>query len=125
MNSHHGAVFFATEVQRDAHKSVILFNTQLEMILNLSDFIQLLDLNPAWPDSPQVGTYLASDQIRVVQTQLYIFYSSPFMHCVRCLLLGKICRAVEFDPYQNKLRCTVLAVLSSRDIQPLTEAMLC
>lgn len=105
--------------------SVILFCMQLAFTLNLSAFIHLLDLNSAWPDSPQVGTHPVSHQIPGVQTQLYIFYSSPFMHCVLCLLLGKICRAVEFDPHQNKLRCTVLAALSSRDIQPLTEAMLC
>lgn len=126
MKSHHGAVFFAAQLYSGAEMhiwSVILL--QLAIILNLSDFIHLLDSNPAWPDSPQVGAYPVSHQIPGVQTQLYIFYSPPFMHCVLRLLLGKICRAVEFDPHQNKLRCTVLAVLSSRDIQPLTEAMWC
>lgn len=75
--------------------------------------------------TPHRDAYLVSDWIPVVQTQLYISYSSPFMRCVLCLLLGKICRAGEFDPSQNKLRCTVLAVLSSRAIQQLREAMLC
>lgn len=85
--------------------------------------------HPAWPDSPQIVywyRYPGSDLILVVQTWLYyISYSSPFIQCVLRLLLGKICKAVEFDPSQNKLRCTVLAVLSSRAIQQLEEAMLC
>lgn len=55
---------------------------RLAIILNLSDFIHTLDLNPAWPDSPQAGTYPVSHQIPVILTQLYIFYSSPFMPCV-------------------------------------------
>lgn len=60
-----------------------------------------------------------SDWTLVVQTQLYcISYSSPFIHCaVLRLLLAKICKAVEFDLFQNKLRCTVLAALSSRAVQ--------
>lgn len=84
---------------------------------------------PVWPDSPQIVCryiYPSSVWILVVQTQLYyISHSSPFIHCVLRLLLGKICKAVESDPSQNKLRCTVLAALSSRAIQPLGEAMLC
>lgn len=83
--------------------------------------------HPAWPDSPQiVYRYPGSHWILVVQTRLYyISYSSPFIHRVLRLLLGEICKAVEFDPSQNKLRCTVLAALSSRAIQQLGEAMLC
>lgn len=85
--------------------------------------------HPAWPDSLQIVywyRYPGSDLILVVQTWLYyISYSFPFIHCVPSLLLGKICKAVEFDPSQNKLRCTVLAALSSRAIQQLREAMLC
>lgn len=84
---------------------------------------------PAWPDSLQIVyrcRYPGSDWILVVQTQLYyISYSSPFIHCVLHLLLGKICKAVEFDPSRKKLRCTVLAGFSSRAIQQLEEAMLC
>lgn len=103
----------------------VLPDVQPVIILNLIDLhrIQL------GPDSPQIVyryRYPGSDWILVVQTQLcYISYSSPFIHCVFRLLLGKICKAVEFDPSQNKLRCTVLAVLSSRAIQQLGEAMLC
>lgn len=85
--------------------------------------------HPAQPDSPQVVygyRYPGSGWILVVQTRLYyISYRSPFIHCVLRPLLAKICKAVEFDPSQNKLRCTVLAVLSSRAIQQLGEAMLC
>ena len=82
---------------------------------------------PARPDSPQIvygHRYPGSDWTLVVPTQLYyISHTSPFIHCVLRLLLGKICKAVEFDPFQNKLRCTVLAALSSRSIQQLGGAM--
>ena len=84
----------------------------------------------ASPDSPQIVDryrYPGFDWILVAQTRLYyISYSSPYLFTVcLLLLLGEICKAVEFDPSQNKLRCTVLAALSSRAIQRHGEAMLC
>lgn len=106
-------------------RSAILFDMQSVIIRNLDELFQPFDLYPARPDSPQTDAYLGSNWIPVVQTQLCISCSSPFLPCVLCLVFGEICRVVEFDPSQNKLRCTVLAVLSSRAIQQLREATLC
>lgn len=70
-----------------------------------------------WPDSTQKvywHRHPSNDLILVHQTSLYyISYSSPVIHCVLCRLLGEICKPGEFDPSQNKLKCNVLAVLSS------------
>lgn len=54
-----------------------------------------------------------------------VFSLTPLIRHMLCLLLAKICRAVESDPPQNKLRCKALAALSSWAVQPLGEAMLC
>lgn len=56
---------------------------------------------------------------------LDVFPSTPLICHMLCLLLAKICGAVESDPPQNKLRCKALAALSSWAVQPLGEAMLC
>lgn len=97
----------------------------LVIILNLIDLHHIR----AWPDSLQIVyryRYRRPNWNLLVQTQLYyISYSSALIHSVLRLLLAEICKPVEFDPSQNKLRCTVLAVLSSRAIQQLGEAMLC
>lgn len=80
-------------------------------------------LHPLRPDSPQIVyryRYPGFDWILVVQTRLYyISYSSPFIHWVLSLLLGKICKAVEFDPPPRTnwdvlyLQCSAVGLSSS------------
>lgn len=100
------------------------------IIRNIQPESHLLISLPAWPDSPQIIHRYGDTQdpidFKWFKHSSTIFLTVfPSIHCVSRLLLGKICKAEEFDPSQNKLRRTVVAALSRRATQQLGEAMLC
>lgn len=113
MNSHLGMIFiyikvffrsdFLSSTKRREH-GVQSYLIYVLIILNLPDLSPLFDLNQTTTDSPQMGGYLGTSS----SVRLHIF---PWCSCI-CLVLAGISRAVESDPWQDKLRCGVLAVLS-------------